>query len=231
MSLCFFREIENEFTFEKCVTFRFRITKVWKRFERKYINFAVVRIRRNKISVASIRTFRRMKILRKQSFAFLLLWKRGKRNGNGIEKRFKVIRLRTGINQENFFDTNFSFLNTKHPVIYTLNSNRYWFIIKYYEYAVPIARDATRLLHLLSLRRDTDLSQTRFQHLDTQFLFFNFQNSTLKKWWRKTVQTVRVRPSFELDRNRISASRNHEGPKSTIPIYPGEDRCLRSGRV
>lgn len=156
MSLCFFREIENEFTFEKCVTFRFRITKVWKRFERKYINFAVVRIRRNKISVASIRTFRRMKILRKQSFAFLLLWKRGKRNGNGIEKRFKVIRLRTGINQKNFFDTNFFSLNTKHPVIYTLNSNRYWFIIKYYEYAVPIARDATRLLHLLSLRRDTN---------------------------------------------------------------------------
>lgn len=32
-------------------------------------------------------------------------------------------------------------------------------------------------------------------------------------------------------KSRISAvaTRNHEGPKSTIPIYSGEDRCLRLG--
>lgn len=87
------------------------------------------------------------------------------------------------IKKKNFFDTNFS-LNTKHPVIYILNSNRYWFTIRYYEFAVPrIARDATRLLHLLSLHRNTDLSQTCFQHLDTQY-FSTFKIQRLKKWWR-----------------------------------------------
>lgn len=84
------------------------------------------------------------------------------------------------IKKKNFFDTNFS-LNTKHPVIYILNSNRYWFTIRYYEFAVPrIARDATRLLHLLSLHRNTDLSQTVFS-TPGYAIFFNFQNSTVEK--------------------------------------------------
>lgn len=86
------------------------------------------------------------------------------------------------IKKKNFFDTNFS-LNTKHPVIYILNSNRYWFTIRYYEFAVPrIARDATRLLHLLSsfFIVTPTCHKPVFSTLGYA-IFFNFQNSTVEK--------------------------------------------------